>query len=554
MSIRGSNSFRNKNSKDTNNFSNIKKLLKEKNLNPKKTKDLKYLLSLTINPDLKKFSNSINFDCLLLFLFNYLSPNTLYLFTELFFHSCELGSLSIIKILLEKNLDVNSRNELGETPLHIAIAKKDVELIKLLTEYNPKTNIGTYRDGLTAVNYAEIYGDKNIIKMIIALNEKNKKEEIQNEIKDCINNDLDNILINDNALNLEQIQDFNGEKITIITDSEVNSSNFNNYLNKNNNNNNSINENKYLNTQMTIINESDYNEDFSPINETKMLFQAKKAKNQNQLQTNYLNNNTSNTNSIFNSNKKGIKEIKFFSSSFKKKSLTNNLSINPSYIRSLTTCHTTNKDNEELFTSVKFSRIVEFITEINLPKEYANNLIDNGFDNLDVLIYQTKHGIALTYENLRDIGIKKPGERIKILVHLEEISGNFNFVIEQKIFFDESEIKSEFNSIKIFLENIDMNKYINNFFENKIYNVELLYIQMSSRQPLNENILVNDLGINKLDANKIIIKLYENSGNYINKMDIINRTNNNENIDKKKKYIKFEENREIKSCDMCIII
>lgn len=537
MSHRASNSLKKRSSKEINNNSKIKKLLKERNLNPKKSKDLKYLLSLTINPDFKKYNSyiNINFDCLLNFLLNYLNPNTLPIFTEFFFHSCELGSLSTVKILLEKNFDINSVNELGETPLHIAISKKDIKLIKLLTEYNPKTNIRTLKDGLTAMNYADIYGDKNIIKMIKLLHEKNIKEEIQNDIKDCINNDMDNILINNDINNYEQIQDFNGEKITIITESDMNSSNFNNYINKNNN---SAFENKYINTQtqMTIINESDYNEDISPTKESKNLFLKNKPNNQ--LNINY----------IFNSNKKNLKEIKFFSSSFKKKSLPNNISINPSYIQSLTTCHTTNKDNKDLYNSLKFSKIFEFISEINLPKEYANIFIDNGFDNLDVLIYQTKHGIALTYENLRDIGIKKPGERIKILVHLEEISEKFNFFLEKKIY-----LNGYINSLKIFLEKMGMIKYINNFIKNGINNAELLFILMETKQPLNEILLINDLGISKKDANKIIIKLFENSKEYINKMRILNKKNNKEKKDNNSKSIIYEENKEIKSCDICIL-
>ena len=79
-------------------------------------------------------------------------------------------------------------------------------------EYNPKTNIGTYKDNLTAMNYAEIYGNKNIFKIIKKLHEENIKEEIKNEIRDCINNDIDNIVINDESKNFEQIQNFNGEK------------------------------------------------------------------------------------------------------------------------------------------------------------------------------------------------------------------------------------------------------------------------------------------------------------------------------------------------------
>ena len=549
MSYRNSNSFK-ENKKEIQNYSNIKSLLKEKNLNPKEINDLKYLLSLTINPDLKRF-NLFKMDCLLIFLLKYLSSNTLSIFNEFFFQSCELGSLNIVRILLENDFDINSQNNLGETPLHIAVAKNDIELIKLLIEYNPKTNIATYKDGLTVMNYAEIGRNKIIYKIIKELNEKNIKEEIKNEIKDYINIDMDNIIMNNDNnkdtssslfcktdrfnYNYEQIQNFNGEKISIITDSDINSSLLNNNLNKNNASNY---ENKCINTQQTIINESDYNEETTPTKKNKFLYPRNKQRIQN---INILNINNS-------SNKKNNKEIKFFSSSFKKKSITNNLSLNPSYIQSLTTCHT----------SIKYSKIYEFINEINLPKEYAFNLIDNGFDNLEMLISQTKNGIALTYENLREIGIKKPGERIKILIHLEEISENFKFLFPKIIYNNDNndniDIKNKSNTLKFFLEKIGKKNFFINFYENGINNIELLFIQMASKQPLNENILINDLNIKKQDANAIIIKLYEYSRNYINKLKMLNkRNNNNENIINNNSTITHEEeNNIIKSCD-CIL-
>ena len=549
MSYRSNNSFK-ENNKEIQSFSNIKNLLKEKNLNPKEINDLKYLLSLTINPDLKRF-NLFKMDCLLIFLLKYLSSNTLSIFTEFFFQSCELGSLNIVRILLENDFDINSQNNLGETPLHIAVAKNDIELIKLLIEYNPKTNIATYKDGLTVMNYAEIGRNKIIYKIIKELNEKNIKEEIKNEIKDYINIDMDNIIMNNDNnkdtssslfcktdrfnYNYEQIQNFNGEKISIITDSDINSSLLNNNLNKNNVSNY---ENKCINTQQTIINESDYNEETTPTKKNKFLYPRNKQRIQN---INILNINNS-------SNKKNNKEIKFFSSSFKKKSITNNLSLNPSYIQSLTTCHT----------SIKYSKIYEFINEINLPKEYAFNLIDNGFDNLEMLISQTKNGIALTYENLREIGIKKPGERIKILIHLEEISENFKFLFPKIIYNNDNndniDIKNKSNTLKFFLEKIGKKNFFINFYENGINNIELLFIQMASKQPLNENILINDLNIKKQDANAIIIKLYEYSRNYINKLKMLNkRNNNNENIINNNSTITHEEeNNIIKSCD-CIL-
>ena len=55
----------------------------------------------------------------------------------------------------------------------------------------------------------------------------------------------------------------------------------------------------------------------------------------------------------------------------------------------------------------------------------VNILLDNGFDDLEVLVNQTKNGIALSEKNLKDIGIKLKGDRAKILIHLEEKAGIF---------------------------------------------------------------------------------------------------------------------------------
>ena len=108
--------------KDEEQYKSIKKLLKGKNLNPKKANDLKTLLDLTLNPEIKKF----NFEYLLNFLLKYMNSENEYLFYEYFFKLCELSKLSFVKILLEKSIDINCQNELGENPLHIAVSKNDL--------------------------------------------------------------------------------------------------------------------------------------------------------------------------------------------------------------------------------------------------------------------------------------------------------------------------------------------------------------------------------------------------------------------------------------------
>ena len=103
--------------KESEQYKKIKKLLKDKNLNPKKEKDLKDLLSLTLSPGIKNF----NFDYLLIFLLKYITPENEKIFYEYFFQSFELDKINNIKILLDNRFNVNCQNDLGETPLHIAI-------------------------------------------------------------------------------------------------------------------------------------------------------------------------------------------------------------------------------------------------------------------------------------------------------------------------------------------------------------------------------------------------------------------------------------------------
>lgn len=565
----GHNSFKDP-EKEKDQFNNIKSLLKDKNLNPKKINDLKDLFSLTINPAYKRF----NLEYLIIFLLKYLNEENEPIFYQYFFHYCELGKLQNVKIFLENNMDVNRQNEFGETPLHIAISKNDVDLVKLLIKYEPDTNIPRYKDKLTVMNYADICGNQIIIKMIKNLNEINQKKLIKNEIFDCINKGINNINYNSskdassfmkgNITNIDQIQNYNGEKMSFVTDEDMSNSILTMHLNKKIPSNNIANysDSKYINTQ-TIINESDYCEETTPKNKNILIINSNE-KNKILLHDD---------NNINNLNKKIIKqmtsEAKLFSSSLKRRDdnhyYYNNSSINPSYIQSLTTCHTLNKDHNNIESTSpiihrnmslkqiipinKKEKLYRFIQEINLPKEYADNLLDNGFDVLDVLISQTKKGTALSYENLRDIGVKLPGERAKILVHLEEISGNFDFLVESEIIY-EKQMDYNDDSLYNFLCLINCENYINNFIDNGYYNAELLYMQMACKQPLNEDILINELGLNKNIAKKILCNLIENSNKYINKLK-----NKYKEKEDKSKYIIFEENNNnVKSCDMCFVI
>jgi hypothetical protein len=73
--------------------------------------------------------------------------------------------------LYQNDLSIFQRNQ------KLACRKIDDLLTQLLIKYDPDTHIQKYQDKLTAVNYAEICGDKRIIKMINEFNEKKHKKK-----------------------------------------------------------------------------------------------------------------------------------------------------------------------------------------------------------------------------------------------------------------------------------------------------------------------------------------------------------------------------------------
>ena len=530
-------------STDTEQKTSIKKLLKEKNLNPKRSEDLKYLLSLSLLPKMNKFN--FNFHSLISLLLKYKTAQNEPIFYDFFFESCELSKINNVKILLDHKFDINRQNELGETPLHIAVAKNDEELVKLIIKHEPRTDLVTNKDNFTVMNYAEICGNNTIIELVGDLNQKNLKNKIKSEVVDLIKKDMMNMNVNNISTfsgfsknkNFDEIQNYNGEKISTILNDDTNNnisptSKIPNKMNIKIQNNE-----KNCNNTITIINDSESFDDISPKNINKII--------------NYDNNNK-NINIISSESPKNI----YFPSPSKKKECTS--SIKSSYLQSLKTCHTLSKEHElspiyknyktripKLFN--KKNEIIKFISEINLPQRYSEILIENGFDDLAVLTNQMKKGLALSYQNLKDIGINNPGDRAKILIHLEEISQNFEFILENDVIYSNTIPEEKTGSLYYFLLKLNLEEYFNNFIENGYNNAELLFIQMASKNPLTEDIIKNDLGIEKIGhLQRIMISLKEESKKYVGSLT------KKENNDKNKNII-YEENPYLNSCDACSI-
>ena len=530
-------------STDTEQKTSIKKLLKEKNLNPKRSEDLKYLLSLSLLPKMNKFN--FNFHSLISLLLKYKTAQNEPIFYDFFFESCELSKINNVKILLDHKFDINRQNELGETPLHIAVAKNDEELVKLIIKHEPRTDLVTNKDNFTVMNYAEICGNNTIIELVGDLNQQNLKNKIKSEVVDLIKKDMMNMNVNNISTfsgfsknkNFDEIQNYNGEKISTILNDDTNNnisptSKIPNKMNIKIQNNE-----KNCNNTITIINDSESFDDISPKNINKII--------------NYDNNNK-NINIISSESPKNI----YFPSPSKKKECTS--SIKSSYLQSLKTCHTLSKEHElspiyknyktripKLFN--KKNEIIKFISDINLPQRYSEILIENGFDDLAVLTNQMKKGLALSYQNLKDIGINNPGDRAKILIHLEEISQNFEFILENDVIYSNTIPEEKTGSLYYFLLKLNLEEYFNNFIENGYNNAELLFIQMASKNPITDDIIKNDLGIEKIGhLQRIMISLKKKKKKYVGSLT------KKENNDKNKNII-YEENPYLNSCDACSI-
>ena len=165
--------------------------------------------------------------------------------------------------------------------------------------------------------------------------------------------------------------------------------------------------------------------------------------------------------------------------------------------------------------------LYKFLSEIQL-ESYYSLMKSNGFDDIQLLLNQTKSGIAITDKQLKLSGINIPGDRAKILIRLQEKAGNFIFPVPKEVYYichnkDNTQDKN-INKLKNWLEELRISQYIDNFIKSGYYSLELLMLQMESKNPLTEEILKDELGIDKIGhRSRIINKLNEDAKNTYNK-------------------------------------
>jgi len=198
--------------------------------------------------------------------------------------------------------------------------------------------------------------------------------------------------------------------------------------------------------------------------------------------------------------------------------------------------------------------LAHFFEEINLPLNYSKNFIENGFDDLNIILNLTKTSIALTNQNLKDVGILNSSHRAKILIHLEEKAGIIPYHLERNIIYNENDSQSNNKilgeKLTKFFNEIKSQKYLDNFKINGYFNVELLLTQMLIRQPINSKILKEDFYIDdELCRNRILNKLEIESRKYMKRLQKKNIYNNNINDD----TIIYEDKLFHNPCEYCLI-
>ena len=434
-------------------------------------------------------------------LYNILSKNPYLINTEdeqnetFLSYAIKRNNIDIINLLLTSPIiNLTYQNEkTGNTYLHLAVIHQNIKLIKQLLEKNIFIDIQN-NEGNTALHLAYYVNNINIIKLLIENNIdfgiKNKKgltaEEIDpiENINDIpgynINNEI-NINLNTNKKNLNDLSN-SGEtkyKSSLKTKGD-------NCIKEKNKEDIYINDININNFDIRLSNIIDKNDNID---------------------------NLDNVDNISIDDLKTIKNDFPLNQEFDLSTINAQNNINTSINK--------NKKKEKINKSSNKS-LYEFLSQINMQK-YYDNLNNNGFEYVNIIIEDTILGNNLTDTQLKMININIPGDRAKILIRFEEKANLFDFNVPKNVYYfinniNINTIKNDCNLIKLnnWLKNIKLEQYLKNFIDNGYYSTELLLFQALSKNPLNDDILKNEFRIEKLGHRaRILNKLKEESKIYL---------------------------------------
>ena len=431
-------------------------------------------------------------------------------------------NLEAVKLLIKKGVNINNKNKDGNTALHLAYYLNSFDIINLLVAYNADMNIKNNK-GLIPEEIIPTNEIDKIAGFEVSMNLEVNDDELKfDKMYKTIETSQPNRIgqMNNNGLSIDKL--FN-KKIGKNFNNNRKRSIINNKRHKNSLFYNTGNGARKISNIAWNFNENDRfirkESDNYPFY---LEFTASNHEILNSPKSNDTRNNTSESNSdnniIYNNIKKEDKKIE----------------------------NLVNKNNN----NKKNKLLLDFLLQINLPK-YYDILDNNGFSNILEIIEETKKGHYIKDIQLKKIGIEKPGDRIKILIRLEEKANLFEFSIPKAVYYisninytnDNFElIEKEPNLFNLFLwlKDINLEMYFFNFLNNGYFSIDLLFIQMLSKNPLTEQILKNELLVEKLGYRlRILNKIKEEYPSYLNKL-------NNTNII----YNRNEDNRICSGCPL----
>ena len=483
---------------------------------------------------------------------------------------------NMVKSLINKGILINIQNNDGNTPLHLAYFLNNKNIISYLIDncnidLNIKNNNGDIPENLKqkdennnfessiidnfSIDSEIIFDDDSINQNYKKYNYNNRNINIElnnsnmnknnSNIKLSLSNNkkylksFDKINIDKKESNREKIKTniskFSNSNITnhsISNDSKSNKTNTiisprinitNNIINEYNNQ-LSENGNVYFNKnkikKYNTINSFDNNKYLKKINLTSNILiepkintnndyynipsQYKKYLNKEKIKYNKMN--------LINSNNKKINQTPSFSSLIYE-------NINTSVSEKSTS-----------------NDLILFLQSIQMEKYYLN-LYSNGFDDIKLIINQTKSNLGITNNNLKESGINFIGDRAKIIIKIQELAGNFSYKIPKEVYYkcenlENIENDENINKLNKWLKEINLEILLSNFITNGYHSIELLLFQLHCKEPLTMNNLKDDLEIKLIGfRQRIYNKLNEDWNKLYNKLKynlvMVNEENNN---------------------------
>ncbi|OMJ84258.1 hypothetical protein SteCoe_14681 [Stentor coeruleus] len=171
------------------------------------------------------------------------------------------------------------------------------------------------------------------------------------------------------------------------------------------------------------------------------------------------------------------------------------------------------------------------------------NLQNNGFDNLDMLVESMRSTNPLNEELLKQIGIKKLGHRLRLLSKLEEqcvLTSRYSIGQDNKFLWcigtgSKNQIQSNLND---WLTGLHLEYLLRNFFDCGFEDMAQIMCVMNSSFPITDKMLEQDIGITKIGhRHRILSKLNcdRNPGYY-------------------KNVVRFDKAEKVTACESCSIM